>query len=263
MMRRPDTSGWSAMLVRQAAVFYYVFPWGREHCLYATALLESPHSGCGKADMSQPDSIVYVVDDDAAFRESLVDLLDAWQFDFAAFETAHDYMASPKRDCPSCLLLDVGLPDISGLELQQRLTGIPHPPIVFLSGRGDIPQVVQAMRAGAVEFLTKPFEEMHLLAAIQVAIQQDRSDRALLAGLEELRKRLALLTPREQQVLPLIIGGLLNKQAASELGISEVTLQAHRSRIMKKMRARSIADLVRMSSQLNVPFHRRDARTTH
>jgi FixJ family two-component response regulator len=139
--------------------------------------------------------------------------------------------------------------------LQKQLEGVPHPPIIFLTGRGDIPKAVQAMRAGAVEFLTKPFVEKELISAIQNALERDRAERAVFADLEGLRSRLASLTPREHEVLPLVIGGLLNKQAAGELGISEVTLQVHRSRIMKKMRAHSVAELVRMASRLDVPVH--------
>src|SRR5579883_3403245 len=183
------------------------------------------------------NSCVYVVDDDPVFRESLIDLLDAWQFRVVAFGTARAYMAAPKMDLPSCLVLDVGLPDITGLDLQRQLGGDVHPPIVFLTGHGDIPQAVQAMRAGAVEFLTKPFDEARLLDAIRSAIAQDCIARAKQSELNTLRERLSSLTPRERDVLPLIVSGLLNKQSASELRISEVTLQVHRGRIMKKMRA--------------------------
>jgi FixJ family two-component response regulator len=213
--------------------------------------------------MSETDQIVYVVDDDAAFRESVVDLLSAWGFEVVPFGSAQAYMEAPKADRVSCLLLDVGLPGITGLDLQRRLTNVPHPPIVFLTGRGDIPKAVQAMRAGAVEFLTKPFVEADLLGAIRAALDQDRAHRAKVADLDDLRARFNSLTPREKEVLPLVIGGLLNKQAASELGISEVTLQVHRSRIMKKMRTRSLADLVRLSSRLEVPIHNRAAQAQH
>jgi FixJ family two-component response regulator len=206
---------------------------------------------------------VYVVDDDAGFRESVVDLLSAWGFQVVAFDSAQAYMETPKADCVSCLLLDVGLPRITGLELQRRLTSVPHPPIVFLTGTGDIPKAVQAMRAGAVEFLTKPFVEDDLICAIRTALEQDRTKRAELADMDDLRARFNSLTPREKEVLPLVIGGLLNKQAASELGISEVTLQVHRSRIMKKMQARSLAELVRLSSRLDIPVHGRFAQALH
>jgi FixJ family two-component response regulator len=213
--------------------------------------------------MSQADQIVYVVDDDPACREGVVNLLHAWDFEVVAFASAQEFIAAPKADRASCLVLDIGLPGVTGLDLQKQLTGIPHPPIIFLTGTGDIPKAVQAMRAGAVEFLTKPFVEEKLISAIRSALERDRAERAVLADLEGLRSRLALLTPREHEVLPLVIGGLLNKQAASELGISEVTLQVHRSRIMKKMRAHSVAELVRMASRLDVPVHGRAEKISH
>jgi FixJ family two-component response regulator len=213
--------------------------------------------------MSQADQIVYVVDDDPACREGVANLLHAWDFEVVAFASAQEFIAAPKLDRASCLVLDIGLPGVTGLELQKQLAGIPHPPIIFLTGRGDIPKAVQAMRAGAVEFLTKPFVEKELISAVQNALERDRAERAMLADLEGLRSRLALLTPREHEVLPLVIGGLLNKQAAGELGISEVTLQVHRSRIMKKMRAHSVAELVRMASRLDVPVHGRAEKIPH
>jgi len=213
--------------------------------------------------MSQADQIVYVVDDDSAVREGVVSLLNAWDFEVVAFASAQEFIAAPKADRPSCLVLDLALPGVTGLELQKQLAGVPHPPIIFLTGTGDIPKAVQAMRAGAVEFLTKPFVEAELIKAIKNALEKDRAERVLLADLEDLRSRLALLTPREHEVLPLVIGGLLNKQAASELGISEVTLQVHRSRIMKKMRAHSVAELVRIASRLDVPVHGRAEKISH
>ena len=213
--------------------------------------------------MSEADQIVYVVDDDLACREAVVNLLNAWDFEVAAFASAQAFIAAPKADCASCLVLDIGLPGVTGLDLQKQLTGVSHPPIIFLTGRGDIPKAVQAMRAGAVEFLTKPFVEDELISAVRNALARDRADRATLADLQDLRSRLALLTPREHEVLPLVIGGLLNKQAASELGISEVTLQVHRSRIMKKMRAHSVAELVRMASRLDVPVRGRAEKASH
>jgi FixJ family two-component response regulator len=213
--------------------------------------------------MSQADQIVYVVDDEPAIRESIVGLLNAWDFEVVAFASAQEFIAAPKPDRASCLVLDISMPGVTGLDLQKQLAGVPHPPIIFLTGRADIPKAVQAMRAGAVEFLTKPFVEKELISAIQSALERDRAERAVLADLEDLRSRLDLLTPREHEVLPLVIGGLLNKQAASELGISEVTLQVHRSRIMKKMRAHSVAELVRMASRLDVPVHSRAERASH
>jgi FixJ family two-component response regulator len=213
--------------------------------------------------MSRADQIVYVVDDDPACREAVVSLLNAWDFEVVPFASAREFTAAPKADCPSCLVLDLSMPGVTGLDLQKQLTGAPHPPIIFLTGRGDIPQAVQAMRAGAAEFLTKPFVEEDLISAIQNALEKDRAERAVLADLDDLRSRLALLTPREHEVLPLVIGGLLNKQAASELGISEVTLQLHRSRIMKKMQAHSLAELVRMASRLDVAIYDRADKASH
>jgi FixJ family two-component response regulator len=213
--------------------------------------------------MSKASQIVYVVDDDPACREGVVGLLHAWDFEVVAFASAQEFITAPKADCASCLVLDISMPGVTGLDLQKQLTGVPHPPIIFLTGRGDIPKAVQAMRAGAVEFLTKPFVEEQLINAIKSALERDRAERAMLADLDDLRSRLALLTPREHEVLPLVIGGLLNKQAASELGISEVTLQVHRSRIMKKMRAHSVAELVRIASQLGVPIHGRAEKVSH
>src|SRR5579859_5691990 len=205
--------------------------------------------------MSRADQIVYVVDDDAACRDSVMELLNAWDFDVVAFASAQEFIAAPKPECTSCLVLDIGLPGLTGLDLQKRLAGISHPPIIFLTGAGDIPKAVQAMRAGAVEFLTKPFVEADLIAAVRTALERDRARRAVHAELEELRARLATLTPREREVLPLVLGGLLNKQAAGELGISEVTVQVHRSRIMKKMRVHSVAELVRIATRLDIPIH--------
>ena len=207
--------------------------------------------------MTRADQIVYVVDDDVACREAVVSLLSAWSFEVAAFASAQEFIAASKTDRACCLVLDLAMPGVTGLDLQKQLMGVHHPPIIFLTGTGDIPKAVQAMRSGAVGFLTKPFVEEELISAIQKALERDREERAMLADLEDLRSRLALLTPREHEVLPLVIGGLLNKQAASELGISEVTLQVHRSRIMKKMQAHSVAELVRIASRLDVPVHGR------
>ena len=155
---------------------------------------------------------------------------------------------------PACLILDVELPDINGLDLQSQTADGYHPPIVFITGHGDIPTSVRAIKAGAVDFLTKPFKEADLMRAIDAAIAQDRDARRKRAELAELRQRLSSLTPREREVLPLVVSGLLNKQAAAELGISEVTLQIHRGNIMKKMSAESLAELVRMAGMLEIPM---------
>ncbi len=202
--------------------------------------------------MSPVDYIVYVVDDDVRVREALRELFTSLAVPSAAFGSASEYVAYPKRDAPACLLLDVELPDINGLDFQRQLRDADHPPIVFITGHGDIPSSVRAMKNGAVDFLVKPFGQEELMAAIDAAVTRDRRARSERTERARLQQRYSLLTPRESQVLPLVVSGLLNKQAAAELGISEVTLQIHRSRIMHKMAAESFADLVRMASQLNI-----------
>ena len=202
--------------------------------------------------MAPVDYIVYVVDDDVRVREALRELFTSLAVPSAAFGSASEYVAYPKRDVPACLLLDVELPDINGLDFQRQLRDADHPPIVFITGHGDIPSSVRAMKNGAVDFLVKPFGQEELMAAIDAAVTRDRRARSERTERARLQQRYSLLTPRESQVLPLVVSGLLNKQAAAELGISEVTLQIHRSRIMHKMAAESFADLVRMASQLNI-----------
>jgi FixJ family two-component response regulator len=162
-------------------------------------------------------------------------------------------MAYPKPDVPACLVLDVELPDINGLDLQSRIAEGNHPHIVFITGHGDIPSSVRAIKTGAVDFLTKPFREADLMRAINVALAENRDARQNRAELGDLQQRLSRLTPRERDVLPLVVSGLLNKQAAAELGISEITLQIHRSKIMKKMGAASLPELVRMAGTLEIP----------
>jgi FixJ family two-component response regulator len=178
----------------------------------------------------------------------------------ATFGSATEYLAYPTPDVPACLILDVELPDINGMDLQGRTAQENHPPIVFLTAHGDIPKSVRAIKAGAIDFLTKPFREEDLMRAIHAALAQDRDARQKRAELAELIDRLLHLTPREREVLPLVVSGLLNKQAAAELGISETTLQIHRSHIMTKMGAESLAELVRMAVALGVPVtHSRHA----
>ena len=200
-----------------------------------------------------PDHIVLIVDDDPRIRESLIALLSSHDMHAVAFESAAEYLAYPTPDVPSCLILDVELPDINGLELQSRIATERHPHIVFVSGHGDIPSSVRAIKAGAVDFLTKPFKATDLMRAIDSALVQNRDAARRGAELDELRRCLATLTPREREVLPLVASGLLNKQAAAELGISEITLQIHRGHLMKKMAAGSLADLVRMAALLEMP----------
>ena len=199
---------------------------------------------------------VYVVDDDARVREALDEMLTLAGMGVVTCASASDYFCVPKRDLPSCLILDVALSDGSGIELQQRLSTGDHPPIIFLSDAGDIPTCVRAIKAGAIDFLTKPCRKADLLAAIESAVAQDRYMRAEKVERMRLQYRHSCLTPREREVLPLIVGGLLNKQAADELGISETTLQIHRSRVMRKMEAESLAQLVRMAGKLAVPLPR-------
>jgi FixJ family two-component response regulator len=197
--------------------------------------------------------IVFVVDDDLRVRLALGELLESLGWRAATFSCAADYAAYARPDLPACLILDVELPDINGLEFQQQLSLDVHPPIVFITGHGDIPSSVRAMRGGAVDFLTKPVGEHELVAAVQTAINQDRVNRSARTERVELARRLACLTPREREVLPLVVGGFLNKQAAAELGISAITLEIHRRKIMRKMQAASFADLVRIAEKLQIP----------
>ncbi len=203
--------------------------------------------------MTARNFIVFIVDDDARMRESLSDLLESLGWRAIALGSAGEYISYPRPDLPGCLILDVELPDINGLDFQKQISHGDHPPIVFLTGHGDISSSVRAIKDGAVDFLTKPFTERELVDAIQSAVDRDRVARQERAELERLRKRLGSLTPREREVLPLVVSGLLNKQAAAELGISEVTLQNHRSKIMQKMEAASLADLVRIAERLLIP----------
>jgi FixJ family two-component response regulator len=202
------------------------------------------------------DHIVFIVDDDRRIRGSLVELLSSFDMNACAFGSAAEYIACSKPDLPACLILDVQLPDMNGLDLQGLVANGDHPHIVFITGHGDIPSSVRAIKAGAVDFLTKPFRQEDLMRAIDSALAQNREARVRRAELADLRERLSLLTPREREVLPLVVGGLLNKQAAAELRISENTLQIHRANIMKKMRAGSLAELVRAAGALEISIGR-------
>jgi len=206
--------------------------------------------------MSAERGIVFVVDDDQRVCEAVSDLLSAHGIDSLLFGSAADYAEFERPDRPACLLLDVELPDISGLEFQTRSDRDDHPPIVFITGHGDIQSSVRAMKRGAVDFLTKPFLQDELMTSVRAAIELDRSNRLQRSELAILLGRLALLTPREREVLPLVTSGLMNKQAAAQLGVSEVTLQIHRSKITKKMQSSSFADLVRMAEKLNISVSR-------
>lgn len=203
--------------------------------------------------MTMKEHVVFVVDDEERVREALGELLASHGMRAVTFGSAGDYMAADKPDVPACLLLDVELPDINGLDLQKQIAEGDHPPIVFITGHGDIPSSVRAIKHGAVDFLTKPFSDDDLMRAIDTALAQDVSARADRAELATIRERYDDLTPRELEVLPLVVSGLLNKQAAAELGISEVMLQIHRRNVMQKMAAASLADLVRMAGRLRIP----------
>jgi FixJ family two-component response regulator len=210
--------------------------------------------------MIEEEQIVFIVDDDQHMREALCELLTPLGLRALAFGSAAEYDDFPRPDLPACLVLDVELPDINGLEFQEQIADGDHPPIVFITGHGDIPSSVRAIKGGAVDFLTKPFRQSVLIEAINAAIDRDRVSRLERADLAKLQQRLSCLTPREREVLPLVASGLLNKQAAAELGISEVTLQIHRSKIMQKMKAASLADLVRIAEKLEIPItHSRHA----
>jgi FixJ family two-component response regulator len=202
--------------------------------------------------MSKDDPIVYVLDDDYRVRESLTSLLSSVGLRVEVFASAAEYLKFQKPDSPACLILDLQLPGMSGLDLQRKIAGGDAPAIVFVTGHGDVPSSVRAMKAGAIEFLLKPFDDQELLRAIDVAIAQDREARLKRAEMAELRRRYALLTPREREVLPFVVAGFLNKQTAAELGNSEITIQVHRGQIMRKMAASSLADLVKMAGKLGI-----------
>lgn len=202
--------------------------------------------------MSSDNPIVFVVDDDFRVREALSSLISAMGLQVATFSAGSEFLEAEKPDAPSCLVLDLELPGRNGLELQRELADRDSPPIIFITGHGDIPSSVRAMKAGAVEFLTKPFSDRELLQAIDAAIASDRVARQRRSELAELDKRYRLLTPREREVLPLVASGLLNKQAAAELGTSEITIKVHRGQIMRKMGAQSLSELVRMAEKLGV-----------
>jgi FixJ family two-component response regulator len=204
--------------------------------------------------MSEADAMIFVVDDDASMREALQRLLRSVGLPVTTFASAREFLHHRGADVPGCLVLDVRLPGLSGLDLQHELAAAPIDlPIIFITGYGDIPMTVQAMKAGAVEFLTKPFRDQDLLDAIQQALERDQVARAQRTEMAELRARFDALTPRERDVFGLVVTGLPNKQVAAALGTSEITIKRHRAQVMHKMRVTSLAELVRIADQLGLP----------
>jgi RNA polymerase sigma factor (sigma-70 family) len=204
--------------------------------------------------MTEPNSVVFVIDDDASLREALRSLIRSVGLRVELFASAQEFLQRRGPDVPSCLVLDIRLPGISGLDFQRKLAEASISiPIIFITGHGDIAMSVRAMKAGAVEFLTKPFRDQDLLDAIQHALESDRDRRKRDAEIASLRERFEWLTPREREVLPLVISGLPNKQIAGEIGTSETTVKVHRSQLMRKMGANSLPELVRMAEKIGIP----------
>ena len=202
--------------------------------------------------MTERQPIVFIVDDDASVREALKSLIRSVGLHVELFGSATEFLETQRPDAPSCLVLDVRLPGISGLDLQHRLADANvHIPIIIITGHGDIPMSVRAMKAGAIEFLTKPFRDQDLLDAIQVALERNRTRRQREAEIAVLRERFESLSPRERDVVTKVVSGMLNKQIADEIGIAENTVKVHRSRAMEKMQAQSLADLVKMVERLH------------
>ena len=224
---------------------------GNGECATGRRLFSSPRRFTGEGILTEADAVVIVVDDESAVRRSLENLIRSVGLRVEAFASAQEFLRSKRPDVPGCLVLDVRLPGLSGLDLQKRMAEAEiEIPIIFITGHADIPMTVRAMKAGAVEFLTKPFREQDLLDAIQQALERDSQAREQRAEIEGPRRRFALLTPREREVMALMVAGLLNKQIAGELGASETTVKIHRHHVMEKMGADSLVDLVRMADKL-------------
>jgi FixJ family two-component response regulator len=203
--------------------------------------------------MKTGDPIVFVVDDDSSMREALTDLITSVGLLVEAFKSAREFLEHRRGDAPACLVLDVRLPGLSGLDLQRELVRTEAPiPIIFITGHGDIPMSVRAIKEGAVEFLAKPFRDQELLDAIQHALEIDRAARQERSRVAEVRRRYESLTKREREVMRLVVSGLLNKQIAGELGSSEVTVKMHRGQVMRKMKAQSLVQLVRMAEKIGI-----------
>jgi len=205
--------------------------------------------------MTEPHPIVFVVDDDASIRDALKSLIRSAGLAVELYASAQDFLQRQRPNAPACLVLDVRLPGINGLDFQRQLTDVNiHIPVIFITGHGDIPMSVTAMKAGAVEFLAKPFRDEDLLDAIQIALERDRTRLQHESEIAALRERLESLTPREREILPLVVSGRPNKQIAAALGTSEITIKVHRASVMRKMQAESFADLVRMAGRLGLPL---------
>jgi RNA polymerase sigma factor (sigma-70 family) len=204
--------------------------------------------------MNDPASIVFVVDDDPSIRRAIKRLVESVGLQVELFGAAQEFLQSERRDVPSCLVLDIRLPGISGLDFQRELAAAKIDiPIIFISAHGDVPMTVRAMKAGAIEFLTKPFRDQDLLDAVQVALQQDRVRRQSEREMATLRDRFGSLSPREREVVAMVVSGMLNKQIAAEIGTTENTVKVHRSRATEKMQAQSLAELVKMVERLKMP----------